>query len=100
MSVLIIIVLANWFKGVHQALKTHVQQTMLRPCSPENNRGVAEAVRLWTAFMVALLTLVGHMTVIRENISGDVDAVSRGLRKLLDGQDSNAPDTDLIEFFD
>ena len=61
MSVLIIIVPANWFKGVHQALKTHVQQTMLRPCycSPENNRGVAEAVRLWTAFMVALLTLVG-----------------------------------------
>ena len=92
--------LANWFKGVHQALKTHIQQTMLRPCycSPENNRGVGEAVRLWTAFMVALLTLVGYMTVIRENISGDM-AVSRGLRKLLDDQDSNAPDTDLIEFF-
>ena len=51
MSVLIIIVPANWFKGVHQALKTHIQQTMLRPCycSPENNRGVAEVVRLWTA---------------------------------------------------
>ena len=58
------------------------------------------AVRLWTAFMVALLTLVGYMTVIRENISDDVDAVSRRLRKLLDDQDSNAPDTDLIEFFD
>ena len=78
MSALIIIViecmaLANWFKGVHQALKTHVQQTMLRPCycSSENNRGVAEAVRLWTA-----------------GISGD------GLRKLPhnSGLDRGPPD--------
>ena len=52
--------------------------------------------------MVALLTLVGYMAVIREdNTSGDmVAAVSHGLRKLLDDQDSNAPDTDLIQFFD
>ena len=42
---------------------------MIRPlyCPPENNRGVDEAARLWTAFMVAVMTLVGYM-----NISGDV----------------------------
>ena len=40
-----------WFRGVHH-LKTHVRQTMIRPgyCLPEdkNNRGMADAVRLWT----------------------------------------------------
>ena len=52
---IVCMVLANW--------------SMVRPCYclTENNRGVDEAARLWTAFMVAVMTLVGYMI-----ISGDV----------------------------